>query len=297
MQLSRNKIVGIPFRRAQHIGGPITPELVVLHDTAGRLAAGNSASYLAKNQAGVSVHFIVERDGSVEQQVPTNRRANHAGRSHYHGRPGVNGFSIGVEIVNPGRMTAAGSGRSAAWFKQTYDNDAYGIVEVETPEHGAGYWMDYTADQLDAIDALLDALFGGIPSLRDVRSHWYVSPGRKVDTNPLFPLEQIRSRVLGREDPSEEAADQASLSAEADQMVQIEASEGLNMRRWPSFNPNIVAVIPDATPVPVLRRGNFEGRDWIKVAYGGREGWVMARYAAQLIYENIPHQKGNDHVQ
>jgi N-acetylmuramoyl-L-alanine amidase len=80
MRLKRHKIEGIPFNAAKWIGATITPELLVIHDTASRLQTGNAARYLRDNPAKVSVQFILERDGSLEQQVPTNRRANHAGR-------------------------------------------------------------------------------------------------------------------------------------------------------------------------------------------------------------------------
>ena len=82
MKLVDHKIEGIPFRAAHYTGGVIVPTIVVLHDTAGRLEKGNSAAYLASaNPAKASVHFVLERDGTVEQQIPTNRRGNHAGVS------------------------------------------------------------------------------------------------------------------------------------------------------------------------------------------------------------------------
>ena len=56
------------------------------------------------------------------------------------------------------------------------------------------------------------------------------------------------------------------------------------MRRWPSFNPNVIAKIPDGTPVPVLRRGTFAGRDWLQVFYAGHEGWIVASYADPVTY-------------
>ena len=56
------------------------------------------------------------------------------------------------------------------------------------------------------------------------------------------------------------------------------AASGLNLRRWPSFNPNVLAAIPTGTMVPVLRRGSFAGRGWIATTWGGQEGWVVAAY-------------------
>ena len=289
MKLLRHKIDGIPFNAAAHQRGLMKPTVVVIHDTASSLGKGNAARYLRDNTAKVSVHFIIERDGSAEQQVRTNRGANHAGRSSYHGRSGCNEFSIGIELVNPGRMTKGSKPNTArAWFKTEFSLADYGIQFMETPEHGSGWWMDYTEAQLDTLLQLLEALFDGISTLKDIVTHWYISPGRKVDTNPLFPLESIKARILGRDDNiAEEADDQASPISDGTEMVQIDVrSNMLNMRRWPSFNPNIIAQIPDGTVVPVSREGHFDGRQWLKVNYGGQEGWIVARYTAPIEFQN-----------
>lgn len=286
MQLTNHKIDGIRFQEAKWIGGIITPRIVVLHDTASRLDHGNAAAYLADNDAHVSVHFVVERDGTITQQVPTNRRANHAGKSTFQGRDGCNNFSVGIEIVNPGRMTRTKDGFARAWWGGFFDAGgglASDIEEVTTPEHGSGLWMAYTEEQIEALLELLPALFAGISTLRDITTHWYISPGRKVDTNPLFPLEHIRAKILGRDDPADVVAHDASEREEPFSYVEVETrGDSLNMRRWPSFNPNVIAAIPDGTPVPVLRRGIFRGRKWLLVQYGGHEGWIVARYAAPV---------------
>jgi len=279
MKFSRHKAVGVEFQQARWMGSVITPDLIVLHDTASRLEKGNVASYLQNNSVKTSVHFVVERDGTVVQQVPVNRRANHAGRSTYHGRPGCNNFSIGIEIVNPGYMTDAGQGWARTWFGELFENGDYDIERVSTPQHGDHLWMNYTEEQIAAVLDLCEGLFDYIPSLRDVRTHWYVSPGRKVDTNPLFPLDALRARVLGRENPSEDDADDAADGVTGEELITIHApGDTLNVRRWPSFNPNIVAAIPHGTPVPVIRAGIFDGREWVKVIYGGIEGWIVAAY-------------------
>jgi N-acetylmuramoyl-L-alanine amidase len=124
------------------------------------------------------------------------------------------------------------------------------------------------------------ALFAGIPTLTDITTHWYISPGRKVDTNPLFPLDHIRARVLGRDDPSIIAAEAGSDGrSEMDEWVKIDvASSSLNLRRWPSFNPNVIGSVPDDTVVPVLRRGMFAGREWEQIIFNGQTGWVLGRY-------------------
>lgn len=290
MRLKNHKIEGVPFLAAAFTGGEITPEIVVLHDTAGRLDKGNSAAYLASaNVAKASVHFVIERDGTVTQLVPTNRMANHAGKSSYHGRSGCNAFSIGIELVNPGKMlpvNGAGGEAGRSWFGVTYADDPAAQIDIayaETTTHGEGMWMSYPEGQIAALLQLLTALFEAIPTLTDITTHWYVSPGRKVDVNPLFPLRQIRDVVLGQDDPAELAAEYQSAATEPGRMICIsDGVASLNMRRWPSFNPNVIATIPGGTKVPVERAGTFCGRDWLRVIYDGQEGWIVAAYTTPI---------------
>jgi len=46
----------------------------------------------------VSAHCVIRRDGTIEQYVPFNKRAWHAGVSSFNGREGCNDFSIGIEL-------------------------------------------------------------------------------------------------------------------------------------------------------------------------------------------------------
>lgn len=288
MRIKNNRIEGIHFRAAHYTGGAIKPTLVILHDTAGRLEKGNSAAYLASaNSAKVSAHFIIEWDGTIEQQVPTNRRANHAGISNYHGRSGCNGFSIGIEFVNPGRMIAvspdAYGRRGRSWWGEVFSAGDYALAEVETVNHGHGVWMAPSAEQIEAATTLLEVLFKGIPTLTDIRPHWYVSPGRKVDTNPLFPLDALRAHILGTSDPADIAAEEQSDAVPTAQMLMVVTTgSGLNMRRWPSFNPNVITSVPNGTVLPVIRSGMFDGRRWNLVLFDGREGWVVDAYTTPV---------------
>ena len=288
MRIKNHLVQGLTYQKAHYIGEAITPEIVVLHDTAGRLEKGNSAAWLASANTGkASVHFVIELDGTITQQVPTNRRANHAGASSYNGRSGCNVFSIGIELVNPGRMTRLSETQALAWWGQQLAINLFGIRELTTREHGSGLWMPHPEAQITALVSLLETLFQDIRTLKDITTHWYVSPGRKVDTNPLLPLEEIRARIFGADDPADTAAEAGSVPAAVSDMVQIDTpGDTLNMRRWPSINPNVIATIPHEAIVPVIRTGTFDGRQWLRVLYGGQEGWIVARYAAPIIISN-----------
>ncbi|MBC9031236.1 N-acetylmuramoyl-L-alanine amidase [Sphingomonas sp. JC676] len=78
---------------------PIT--MIVLHYT-GMESAEAAIARLRDPEAKVSAHYVVDEDGSILQLVDEDKRAWHAGRSHWRGITDVNSASIGIEIVNPG---------------------------------------------------------------------------------------------------------------------------------------------------------------------------------------------------
>lgn len=282
-------VEGADHVSSEHFGGDITPSLVVLHETAGPLDKGNAVAYLRENARKASAHFVIDRDGGITQMVSCLRRANHAGASHYHGRDGCNGFSIGIEFVGPGKVNPLPGSKAASWWGAVFDGVEDEVFWAETDAHGAGYWIRFTAEQIAAGMRLLEALFAAYDTLRDIRGHWYVSPGRKVDPNPLFPMDQVRAAILGdgaeliHPDDGQERAPQLYDYV----VVDAPGDETLNMRRWPSFNPNVIGAIPDGVAVPVLKEGTFDDRLWLKVLYGGAEGWVVARYTAPIDFETV----------
>lgn len=75
----------------QALGHRAETRAVVLHWTGGRRGAAGVFETL--RERGLSVHFVVEADGTVWQFADCDRRCSHAGAA--------NGWSIGVEIVNP----------------------------------------------------------------------------------------------------------------------------------------------------------------------------------------------------
>lgn len=266
----------VAFRQTPNkSSGVIAPTVIVLHDTAGGLDDQGSVDWLCNPQARASAHFVVGREGEITQLCATNAAAWHAGQSSYRGRSNVNGFSVGIEIVNPGKMSDAGSS-ARAWFGATFDKAKFQIVPKTTREHGAGLWMPYTDRQLEAVVAIGGAL-GDAYAIADVTTHWAISPGRKVDTNPLFPLENVRGRILGRFTAPEGSATAEDAAKEA--AVTIAA---VNQRRWPSFADNVIQVVPKGAPIEVLRVGvyanNGESDLWLLASVGGQEGWIHSDY-------------------
>jgi N-acetylmuramoyl-L-alanine amidase len=75
--------------------------ILVLHYTGMPDAAGAIAR-LTDPAAKVSSHYIVAEDGQVLRLVAEDKRAWHAGKSHWRGLDNLNSASIGIEIINPG---------------------------------------------------------------------------------------------------------------------------------------------------------------------------------------------------
>lgn len=77
-------------------------DTLIIHDTEspGVSKAQTIANFFLNPSSQVSAHYIIGKDGEVIQCVLDDKRAWHAGPSHYRGRTRVNDFSIGIELVN-----------------------------------------------------------------------------------------------------------------------------------------------------------------------------------------------------
>lgn len=74
---------------------------VVLHYT-GMPSAAAALARLCDPAAKVSAHYLIDEDGTIRLLVPETKRAWHAGRSAWAGLSGLNDWSIGIELANPG---------------------------------------------------------------------------------------------------------------------------------------------------------------------------------------------------
>jgi N-acetylmuramoyl-L-alanine amidase len=150
------------------------PEIIVLHGTAGGSDIGD-LSWLLNPASKVSYHYLIGRRGTIWQLVPERLRAWHAGVSTYQGRANVNDFSIGVAFANKGPGNPP---------------DPYTPEQIE-----AGAWL--CADIWTRRGIGLDR----------ITTHAAVSPGRKTDPWPHFPLEVFLRRVAEIRHPAPPQAD------------------------------------------------------------------------------------------
>ncbi|HIJ83554.1 MAG TPA: N-acetylmuramoyl-L-alanine amidase, partial [Magnetococcales bacterium] len=96
------KFVGSP----NHSDG-MSPLYLVLHYTAGSSLDG-AVSWLTNPKAKASAHLVIGRGGEVVQLVRFDKKAWHAGVSLWGKLKNMNNFSIGIELVNQGKLVRKG---------------------------------------------------------------------------------------------------------------------------------------------------------------------------------------------
>ena len=105
----------------------------------------------------LSSHFLLRRDGDLIQFVPCERRAWHAGASHWNGRERCNDFSIGVELEGSDDLA-------------------------------------FTDAQYSGLAQLTREIQRRYP-IEDIVGHSDIAPGRKTDPGPLFDWARYRSLI------------------------------------------------------------------------------------------------------
>lgn len=95
-------------------------------------------------------------------------------------------------MVNPGKLTRVGS-VCRGWWGGSYPVEA--CREMTTKTHGRGWWMPYPSEQTAAVNKLHRALAARYPSITEVVGHYHISPGRKVDPNPLYEFAPARAAI------------------------------------------------------------------------------------------------------
>ena len=255
----------LDFRRSPNqSSGTITPEYLVMHYTAGG-SASSSINWLLNKQAKASAHLVISREGAITQLVAFNRKAWHAGQSQWEGRRYVNGFSIGVELANYGRLSGEPGRWRTTWGKRIDDDD---VVVLPHPYDGKECgWQPYTEEQLTAA-AEVALLLVDRYELKGIIGHEDISPGRKFDPGPAFPMESFRSRVLGREKEEPEI---------------FETTANLNIRTGPGTRHEKLpeSPLPEGTKMELLSRsGVWCEVDVLDVVRGEMDisGWVHSRY-------------------
>jgi N-acetylmuramoyl-L-alanine amidase len=148
--------------------------MIVLHYT-GMESAAAALERLTDPAAEVSAHYLIEEDGTIHRLVPEDKRAWHAGKSHWRGITDVNSASVGIELVNPG--------------------------------HEFGY-REFAPAQIEALIPLLGEIKDRHEITRgNVVGHSDIAPTRKQDPGELFPWGQLARLRLALPRPTKNLMD------------------------------------------------------------------------------------------
>jgi N-acetylmuramoyl-L-alanine amidase len=211
MQVREHRLVGVEYSETPNLSpGMIRPELGVIHYTAGG-SIESAVGTLTNRDTHASAHLVIGHNGGIVQLAPFDRRAWHAGKSSWRGRANVNGFSIGIELVNWGWLRRDANGTWRSWAGVAVDASRV-IVERHRnggPELG---WEMFHEAQVHAAARAARAISEayGIDAY-DWIGHDDVSPGRKTDPGPAWDWARFRGLLEGRDAQSQPDPDPYAL--------------------------------------------------------------------------------------
>jgi len=180
-------------------GGEMHPSLLVMHYTGSPSTSGaihTLTDGAAQNR--VSAHLVISPEGKITQLVPFNLEAWHAGISSWRYHQGCNRFSIGIEMVNSGLLGRAAAG--GFYDRLTHKPIDTHQVALAEHKHGGGVqpWEIYPPAQIEAAIGAATAIIKAY-GIKDIAGHDDISPGRKIDPGPAWPMVSFQSRVFGRQ--------------------------------------------------------------------------------------------------
>jgi N-acetylmuramoyl-L-alanine amidase len=161
-----------------------------MHYTGSQSVTG-AITHLTNPKSEVSAHFVIGNDGQLFQLIPCNVRAWHAGESAFEGRHGVNAFSIGIELSNPGPVTM----RDGLYFDAN-DTQWRGAVtnavhKRKSVQHSA--WAAYPPSQLAVAFDVVATLASYYP-ITALVGHDDITD-RKIDPGPAFPMVTFQAAI------------------------------------------------------------------------------------------------------
>lgn len=236
-------------------------DTIIIHYTAGSSLA-STVDWLKNPRAGASAHIVVGKNGEIVQLAPFNLITWHAGISEWKGKRSLNKYSIGIEIDNVGYLHKRVDGYYTSFGKKI-DDDQVILVKHKNDDTKIA-WEAFTEKQIRVVEELC-LIIKDHYNIKEIVGHDDISPGRKFDPGPAFPLHSLREKILfGRKED-----DRPEFKFEKNSKAVILA-ELLNIRSEPSLNSvRVSEPLPKGTKLDILKQ---EG-NWAYVK-ADIEGWV-----------------------
>lgn len=249
------------------------PRILVMHFTYGASGRSSADWFRDSKNPGSSAHVVVDRDGSVIQCVLFNAIAWHAGKSRWTNRAGkeligMNSYALSIELANWGYLRRQGND----WFSHTGVRITDPVIAPHrngNPDGGrdAIGWEPYPDVQIATATEIAREMIATY-KLEEIVGHDDISVGRKWDPGPAFDMRGFRARLL------------PDRGDNGDSRVVVSASEGLNLRKGPSLESEMIKLLPVGTLLQPLERTGV----WISVSVidnAGKPtdtGWVHSHY-------------------
>jgi N-acetylmuramoyl-L-alanine amidase len=278
MKIENNILTGpatekISFQESTKTSGKFPsnlPDTVVIHFTAGR-SAKTSIQTLTDPNVKASAHLVIGRDNTITQLVPFDTIAWHAGRSSWEGRKGLNGYSIGIEIDNAGRLDKQGE-EYLSWFKKGYKSTEV-FQGTHRNESKPSYWHRYTEKQIEIVEQITRLLVDTY-NINLILGHEEISPGRKTDPGPAFPLDDMRNGILYADRQLDDPKEFTAIADNNNEQLGIVTASKLNVRASPSASSS--KVTEPLTKGSLVKITEQQG-NWYKVKIE-EEGWVSREW-------------------
>ncbi len=265
--------IEVEFVETNKANGPFPPGLpdtIIIHYTAGSSVEGAVATFTT-SPIQASAHAVVGQDGSITQLVPFDIVAWHAGISHYGDRSDLNQYAIGIEIVNAGRLIKSGS-EYVSWFGKSYAEKEV-IEAIHRNEEVPTYWQRYTEAQISTVYDLCFDLIQEY-NIKHILGHEEISPRRKIDPGPAFPLDEMREKLLHVDHSDTGEAEKRKLFENPATVT----AYMLNIRSGPSTsNPTIADPLTKNTKVDIVDEANGWYQVEVKI-----KGWVSKKYIDKI---------------
>lgn len=255
MQIINHRLQGVEYDEARRVGSVIDPKFLVMHYTAGYTM--DSARSVFKNTV-IAAHITIDKDGTILQMVPLNRRANHAGPSKWQGVSSLNNHSIGIEHVNIGWAKMRADGRLVDAYNKLVD-PGYAKEWIEAPNSRVGsgriFWEPYPEAQLQASIEVTKAILETY-NIRDIVSHEEIDTrGWKTDPGPAFPMNRFTSLMRGQ------GAENKTMDHPVNGMVGVVTANSLNIRGGPGTNFEVIGKTLRGSRVGIVEHTG----DWFKI--------------------------------
>lgn len=243
--------------------GLFTPKYLVVHYTAATSMA-STINWFHSPQSQASAHLLIGRDGTVYQFAAFNVVTWHAGKSSWGGLQSLNQHAIGIELVNGGRLEKKNEQWRCPGNQRRIPAEEV-LLAVHKNEDQLAAWRDYTEPQQEVCQKVVSLLVHAY-ELQDILGHDDISPLRKSDPGPAFPMSSFRAKATERK-----GAENGYIT-----------TSNLNIRSGPGVAFGFLTrPLPAGTKVlPLKQEGSWVYIEVPQMVHGikGLQGWVARQY-------------------